>query len=238
VTEAQQSTGESETTELSETDVPKRSQKTALLVIGAIGLLVIGFAVGFLVQMPLADKGVPIPADDSVDVGFAQDMTVHHNQAIEMATIGYTNAVDPLVKNLAYDILTTQQNQVGQMQGWLALWDKAPLSSGGYMAWMTADSGHSMSGMSTETGPVSTMPGMASADDMSRLRTATGSAVDVLFLQLMLRHHQGGLEMMQYGATYAETAAVRQLAQTMVDTQTSEAQLMTQMLSQKGAQPL
>ncbi|MGU3434860.1 DUF305 domain-containing protein [Actinomycetes bacterium M1A6_2h] len=218
---------------------PKRSQKTALLVIGAIGLIVIGFAVGFLVQMPLADKGNPVPADNSVDVGFAQDMTVHHNQAIEMATIGYTNAVDPLVKNLAYDILTTQQNQAGQMQGWLSLWDKAPLSSGGYMAWMTADSGHSMAGMSDAmTGPVSTMPGMASADDMARLRAATGSNVDVLFLQLMLRHHRGGLEMMQYGATYAETPAVRQLAQTMVDTQTSEAQLMTQMLSEKGAQPL
>nr|WP_229745856.1 DUF305 domain-containing protein [Rhodococcus trifolii] len=219
---------------------PKRSQKTALLVIGAIGLIVIGFAVGFLVQMPLADKGNPVPADNSVDVGFAQDMTVHHNQAIEMATIGYTDAVDPLVKNLAYDILTTQQNQVGQMQGWLALWDKAPLSSGGYMAWMTADSGHSMSGMSaaTTTGAQTTMPGMASADDMARLRTATGSDVDVLFLQLMLRHHQGGLEMMQYGATYAETPAVRQLAQTMVNTQTSESQLMTQMLTEKGAQPL
>ncbi len=62
-----------------------------------------------------------------MDVGFSQDMSVHHNQAIEMATIALTGSTDQRVQNLAYDILTTQQNQVGQMQGWLSLWDRAPL---------------------------------------------------------------------------------------------------------------
>ncbi|MGB3772285.1 MAG: DUF305 domain-containing protein [Rhodococcus sp. (in: high G+C Gram-positive bacteria)] len=225
-----------------------RSQRTALLVLGAVALLVVGFAIGFFAQTPLRDDAAPTPGADSVDVGFSQDMTVHHNQAIEMATIALSEATDPLVKNLAYDILTSQQNQVGQMQGWLALWDAAPLPTGGYMGWMTADGGHSMGSMSGEsmsggsgdtmTGPVESMPGMASTQDMTNLRAASGSAVDVLFLQLMLRHHEGGLPMMEYGATYAETPAVRNLSQTMVNTQTSEAQLMTQMLGEKGAAPL
>ncbi len=224
----------------------QRSQRSALLVLGAVALLVIGFAVGFLAQTPLRDDPAPTPGAASVDVGFSQDMTVHHNQAIEMATIALSGASDPLVKNLAYDILTTQQNQAGQMQGWLALWDAAPLPTGGYMGWMTEDGGHSMSGSSmssmsgsgSSTGPVQTMPGMASTQDMTALRAATGPALDVLFLQLMLRHHEGGLPMMEYGAVHAETPAVRNLAQTMVNTQTSEAQLMTQMLTEKGAAPL
>ena len=221
-----------------------RSQRTPLLVLGAVALIVIAFAVGFFVHP--SSSADTTPAADSVDVGFAQDMTVHHNQAIDMATLAYTNASDPLVKGLAYDILTSQQNQVGQMQGWLALWDRAPLPTGGYMGWMT-DHGddHSAGGDTamgdmamSHDGPVATMPGMASSDDLARLRTATGQSVDVLFLQLMLRHHQGGLPMMEYGAEHAETAAVRNLSQTMVNTQTSEAELMTQMLTEKGAQPL
>ncbi|MBY6350528.1 DUF305 domain-containing protein [Rhodococcoides corynebacterioides] len=224
---------------------PRRSQRGPLLALGAVALLLVGFAVGFLAQLALRDDTPPHPALDSVDVGFAQDMTVHHNQAIEMATVALGSATDPLVRNLAYDILTTQQNQVGQMQGWLALWDAPPLPTGGYMGWMSDDSGHGghggggMAGMSgSGDGTVAAMPGMATAQDMTNLRAATGPAADVLFLQLMLRHHQGGLSMMEYGATHASTAVVRQLAQTMVDTQQSESQLMTQMLTEKGAAPI
>ncbi|MBY6368461.1 DUF305 domain-containing protein [Rhodococcoides corynebacterioides] len=230
------------------TDAPRRSQRGPLLVLGAVALLLVGFAVGFLAQLPLRDDTPPHPALDSVDVGFAQDMTVHHNQAIEMATVALGSATDPLVRNLAYDILTTQQNQVGQMQGWLALWDAPPLPTGGYMGWMSTDSGHGghggggMAGMTGTSGSgdgtVAAMPGMATAQDMTNLRAATGPAADVLFLQLMLRHHQGGLPMMEYGAMHASTAVVRQLAQTMVDTQQSESQLMTQMLTEKGAAPI
>jgi len=87
-------------------------------------------------------------------------------------------------------------------------------------------------------GSMSKMPGMASSEDMAALRQATGPAVDVLYLQLMLRHHQGGLPMMEYAAQHASEDAVRSLAQTMVDTQQSEATVMTNMLTAKGAAPL
>ncbi|MBJ7350747.1 MAG: DUF305 domain-containing protein, partial [Rhodococcus sp.] len=183
------------------------------------------------------------PAADSVDVGFAQDMTVHHNQAIEMAAVALTNAPDQAVKSLAFDMLTSQQNQVGQMQGWLALWDRAPISTDGYMTWMTTDDshGHSMGGMSMEPGssdPTRAMPGMASSAELAALRQATGTDVDVMFLQLMLRHHEGGLAMMEYAQTHAQSPAVINLAKSMVATQTSESTLMKQMLAAKGAQPL
>jgi uncharacterized protein (DUF305 family) len=54
----------------------------------------------------------------------------------------------------------------------------------------------------------------------------------------MLRHHQGGLPMMEYAAQHASEDAVRSLAQTMVDTQQSESTVMTNMLTAKGAAPL
>ncbi|WP_370183230.1 DUF305 domain-containing protein [Rhodococcus wratislaviensis] len=229
-------------TDSADDPAPSRpSQRTALLVIGLIGAIALGFALGFLARLPLEDSGAPVPEAGSVDVGFAQDMSVHHSQAVEMSAIALAGATDPAVRGLAYDILTTQQNQLGQMQGWLALWDQPALPSGGYMGWMesehsdghdhgTADSGH--------MGSMSKMPGMASSEDMAALRQATGPAEDVLYLQLMLRHHQGGLPMMEYAAQHASEDAVRSLAQTMVDTQQSEATVMTNMLTAKGAAPL
>jgi uncharacterized protein (DUF305 family) len=59
-----------------------------------------------------------------------------------------------------------------------------------------------------------------------------------MFLQLMLRHHQGGMSMLQYAAQHAETTAVRSFASTMETTQRGEAQLMTTMLAARGAPPL
>ena len=220
----------------------KRSQRTALAVLGIIAAIAVGFALGFFARLPLDDGGTATPGADSVDVGFAQDMTVHHSQAAEMASIALTQSQDQAVRNLAYDILTTQQNQIGQMQGWLSLWGQPSLPTGEYMTWMSSDDGHahdhSMTTADASSGGSAQMPGMASSAEISALRQATGPALDVQFLQLMLRHHQGGLPMMEYGADHAQTPSVRQLAQTMVNTQTNESELMTQMLAERGAAPL
>ena len=215
--------------------------------LAAVAVLAVGFLLGFLARIPLEDSRPADPTAGSVDVGFCQDMTVHHNQAIEMAAIAVTSSQDQYVRNLAYDILTTQQNQVGQMEGWLTMWGQPPLPSGPYMAWMSDHGGHSHGATSDEhddsenmTGSagMTMMPGMASSEDLANLRAATGVEQDVLFLQLMLRHHEGGLPMMEYGAQYASESVVRGLAQKMVDTQTSESQLMTSMLAERGAEPL
>ncbi|WP_072807066.1 DUF305 domain-containing protein [Rhodococcoides yunnanense] len=229
----------------------KRSQTAALLVLGVVAAVAIGFALGFLVRTNVVGGNDAVPAADSVDVGFAQDMSVHHNQAIDMSAVALTNATDQAVRTLAFDMLTSQQNQVGQMQGWLAIWDRAPFGSDGYMGWMAGDEhGHSMGSMTSQepdsgqsagsapAGSVTTMPGMASADELAALRQATGPAVDVMFLQLMLRHHEGGLSMMEYAADNAETPALVRLAQSMISTQESEATLMKQMLAERGAAPL
>lgn len=215
-------------------------QRTALLVLGVLGVLLIGVALGALARIPLGGGGEPDPGP--VDIGFTQDMSAHHAQAVEMAGVVLVRSTDTDVRRLAYDILTTQQSQVGRMQGWLQLWGEPAQSVDGHMGWMTGpEGGHAHGGgdaSTTATGPVATMPGMATQEELASLRQAVGPGLDTLFLQLMLRHHQGGLPMIQYAADHAETIAVRTLAGTMSQTQQGESQLMTGMLAARGARPL
>jgi uncharacterized protein (DUF305 family) len=186
-----------------------------LVLVGVIG----GIAIG---RSTATTYG---PAADSIDVGFLQDMVTHHNQGVEMAVWARNNTTDPEIRQIAYDIESTQTSQTGRMEGWLTLWgDPLTPPSGQFMGWM---------GM-----PTAAMPGMASPQDLARLRASTGRAMDVVFLQLMLRHHQGGLPMMQTAAAGASVPAVAALAQSMVTSQSSEVGVMTQMLAARGAAPL
>ncbi|NKY29454.1 hypothetical protein NG2371_01393 [Nocardia gamkensis] len=216
-----------------------RRQRTALLILGIIGAILIGFAIGVLARIPLNGSTEPDPGP--VDVGFSQDMSAHHAQAVEMAGVLLVRSTDTEVRRLAYDILTTQQSQIGRMQGWLQLWGEPAQSVDGFMGWMTEPMGghdHSGADMPHHSGPVSTMPGMATPAELAALRQATSPKLDTMFLQLMLRHHQGGLSMIDYAAQHADTTAVRTLAETMATTQRGESDLMTTMLTARGAAPL
>ncbi|GAB2671720.1 DUF305 domain-containing protein [Nocardia goodfellowii] len=216
-----------------------RGQRTALLILGVLGAILLGFAVGTMARIPLDGAAEPDPG--AVDIGFTQDMSAHHAQAVEMAGVALLRSTDNDVRRLAYDIMTTQQAQVGRMQGWLQLWGKPAQGIDGYMAWMTEPSTGHHGGASTaaqHTGPMSTMPGMATAEELAALRQIPVIELDTMFLRLMLRHHQGGLSMIQYAAEHAETTAVRTLAETMGGTQQNEAQLITRMLTTRGGTPL
>jgi uncharacterized protein (DUF305 family) len=79
---------------------------------------------------------------------------------------------------------------------------------------------------------------MATTAELTKLKSLSGKALDVYFLQLMIRHHKGGLEMAEYGAAHAEVPAVRALARAIAQSQTAESDLMKGMLEERGAQPL
>lgn len=202
---------------LAPNDRPARSW-LSLLVVGALALLA-GALAGY------ALRGAGTPDSASVDVGFARDMSLHHEQAVQMASIIYDRSTDPAIRSLAYDILTTQQGQIGIMSGWLDAWGVPWTSAGPRMAWM---------GMPTE----GLMPGMATADQMAALRAAQGTAADILFLQLMIPHHQGGVAMAADAAGRATQEPVRLLAQSMVEAQSLEIDYMNELLQTKGAAPL
>jgi uncharacterized protein (DUF305 family) len=207
--------------------------RAVLLVVIAVGLLLLGG--GLAVVLGIGRAQAPAtPTADSVDAGFARDMSHHHVQAVEMADLAADRSHDPAVRLIAFDIASTQNNQVGRMQGWLALWG-LPLSGGTPMSWM----GGTMPGMAGMTmGPAgnadTAMPGMASAAELTQLRSLSGRAFDVQFLRLMIRHHEGGRPMAQYGAAHAAIPAVRLLATTIAETQSAEVQTLTAMLTARG----
>ncbi|MDQ4104445.1 MAG: DUF305 domain-containing protein [Actinomycetota bacterium] len=219
---------------------PPPARWIQLLVYGGatLAVLLLGAALGMLLHR---GGGAPIQSEaGTVDIGFAQDMSEHHRQAVLMAGLARERSNDPAIRSLAFDIETSQLEQTGRMQGWLSLWNAAALSTGRHMTWMTDT--HSMPGpahgVESHTTGVATMPGMASPADLEQLRASSGTEFDVLFLQLMLRHHQGGVPMAQYAAQHAETPQVRNLAEKIVASQGAESKYMAQLITQRGAQPL
>jgi uncharacterized protein (DUF305 family) len=214
------------------------SRQALVLGTAALVVLIVGAAIGLLISMSVSKNTSP-PDAASVDVGFAQDMRVHHLQAVTMSGVTRDHTTDPLIHSLAFDIESTQLAQSSEMTGWLTAWGQPelPPAERAAMSWMTGPSGHSH-GSSGTAGGAARMPGMASTEELNRLKSATGKELDVLYLQLMLRHHQGALPMSQYAAEHASVGYVKDLAQKMVSGQTAEVQLMVKMLAERGAQPL
>lgn len=211
-----------------------------LLGLAGVAILAVGLLVGVLVSPVDGNTSVRPPGSSSVDVGFAQDMSVHHRQAVQMSNIELSSS-DPVVASLAFDIASTQQVQIGQMQGWLSLWGQPLLPSAGYMAWMADDhatDGHEAPVARRSAANVTTMPGMATSVELIRLRQATGSAKDILFLQLMLRHHNGGAAMLDHASQHAQQPAVRAFAAQLAASQRAEVLTLTGLLAERGAQPL
>jgi uncharacterized protein (DUF305 family) len=213
---------------------PTRPLRLVLLAVIAVGLVVLGG--GLAVALGIG-RGAAAPTADSVDVGFSRDMAHHHLQGVEMANLALQRSQDDDVRTLAFDISSTQTNQVGRMQGWLVLWGQS-LSGGEAMAWMggSGHAAHEMSGMAADASGL--MPGMATEEELRNLRELSGRAFDVEFLRLMIRHHQGGKDMAEYAAADAGQAAVRDLARSIADSQTAETTLMAGMLADRGGTPL
>ncbi len=192
-------------------------------VVAAVVIAMIGFTVGSLTSRP------DHPDEASADVGFARDMSAHHGQAVEMGMIAFQNATLPDVRTLGGDIAMTQQSQVGMMQTWLKDWGVGPNSSTPPMSWMP-DGQQSLNG--------NLMPGMATREEIAKLKAAKGTDLDILFLQYMLRHHLGGIHMVDAVLAQNPTQEVRDLAETMKQNQSGEITVMQTMLAQLGAKPI
>ncbi|MEV6840108.1 DUF305 domain-containing protein [Streptomyces sp. NPDC051133] len=171
-----------------------------------------------------------VPAAESADAGFARDMAVHHQQAVEMSYIIRDRTKNEEVRRLAYDIAQTQANQRGMLLGWLDLWGLPKVSAKPPMAWMGM-------GDMPERGDGSLMPGMATNTELNKLRTLNGKQAEVLYLQLMTDHHKGGIHMAEGCAAKCTVGVEKRLARGMVDAQQSELQVMAGMLKERGAAP-
>jgi uncharacterized protein (DUF305 family) len=207
-----------------------------VLVITAAALvfLLVGGAVGMLIALPRTNQGTT-PGADSVDVGFAQDMSMHHLQGVTMASWARDHTTDASIRTLAFDIETTQRAQVGIMTGWLNLWNQpVQRAPGPYQKWMAGPPVHGHGAQKPARG-VETMPGMATDQEFAKLRSLTGAGLDVYFLQLVLRHHIGGAPMARYAALNAGQGTVRALADSIMTSQSNEVVAIKSMLTERGA---
>jgi uncharacterized protein (DUF305 family) len=210
---------------------PARGGRIAVLVAAGIAIVVVA-VVAFSIGR-LSSLGVATPSDRSADAGFSRDMQVHHLQGVEMAMIirGISDADD--MQHLSYDIATTQAQQAGQMYGWLEEWN-LPQFSAEPMAWMEASGGHAHTGPADDSDAgAALMPGMATEAQMTQLRESTGVDAERLFLELMIAHHLGAVEMAQAAQDLADTTVVLRLADSIVKSQESEISLMERMLAER-----
>jgi uncharacterized protein (DUF305 family) len=162
-------------------------------------------AVGYMAGRP--DQ----PGASSADVGFLQDMIIHHEQAVEMSNVLIDSPAAPDVHTYAHDIVLSQQYEIGLMDAYLKRWGhRRGSGEGQVMAWMDMPL------------PAGRMPGMASAADLEAFEEATGSDKDAWFLRLMKAHHQGGVHMAEAAAERVSDGELRALAVRIADAQRSE----------------
>ncbi|MEU5166426.1 DUF305 domain-containing protein [Streptomyces mutomycini] len=206
----------------------------------ALALLFAGAATIASARGDGAPAGPRTPSERSADAGFARDMAVHHQQAVEMSFIVRDGTRDEDVRRLAYDIANTQANQRGMLLGWLDLWElpKTAPEGQGPMAWMRGGHGsHSSHSMERMDHDGVLMPGMASRTELKQLGEAEGKQAEILFLRLMTDHHEGGVAMARGCAEQCTVTVEKRLAQGMVEAQQSELDLMADMLAARGATP-
>ena len=198
-------------------------------VLAAVALTVaLCVAVGMLIGSRRA-----APRDDSAEAGFARDMATHHAQAVDMSFVVRDKSTDRDLRTLAADIIVTQSAQRGMFMGWLQQWGLPQASTRPRMAWMP---GHVHSMPATDGAVL--MHGMASDAELRSLEDATGTAAEIRFLQLMIRHHEGGVIMARALMALSDRRELVQMAKSIDEGQRAEVTLMRSMLAARGAQPL
>jgi uncharacterized protein (DUF305 family) len=159
---------------------------------------------------------------NSIDVAFAQGMIPHHAQAVEMSELAATNTSDPEVQALATEIIAAQGPEIEQMTTWLTAWGaEVPDPDASMEENMEMAGGMMMSGMISEA-------------DFERLRAARDAEFDRLYLELMILHHEGAVEMARQELDGGDSPDAKALAQQIIDTQQAEITRMEQLLGVSG----
>lgn len=155
---------------------------------------------------------------NDADTEFAQLMIVHHEGAVEMADLAVGQAESQDVRDLAGRISAAQGPEIEQMTSWLEAWgeESAP---------MAGHEGMDHGGME--------MDGMSQEEAMSHLESLSGAEFDRRFLELMIAHHRGAVEMAGTELEDGQNPQALELAQAIVDGQQAEITEMEQMLQER-----
>ena len=177
-----------------------------------------------------AGSGTSMPGP--IDIGFAQSMARHHRQAIGMSKLMLDGRPTPLAP-LANAIADAQLLELGEMQGWLRLWNQPWVPQARQMDWMllgraAPDAALRRYLIDCQRSPTG-MPGLATDVELEALRRLEGRARDDRFLEMMIAHHDGAAPMARFAAREASLPAVRRLAARMVLEQAEETSRMWRM---------
>jgi uncharacterized protein (DUF305 family) len=185
--------------------------------IAAIGLTAVLGAACSSDDPSTVDAGDTTSTDhNDADVVFAQQMIPHHSQALEMAQLAADRAEDPQVKDLGARIEGAQEPEIEQMQAWLEAWGEDPASE-------------AMDGM--EHGDA----GMMTDDDMARLEAAAGAEFDAMFLEMMIQHHSGAVDMAETEIADGRFPEAIELATAIKQAQEAEIDQMRRLLDERGS---
>jgi uncharacterized protein (DUF305 family) len=146
------------------------------------------------------------------DVAFATNMIPHHQQAVDLSALVPDRSTNADLIALAQQISAAQQPEINVMKVFLVQWNENP----------DANSGHAGHG--------STMQGMVDETTMTKLKSLNGAEFDKLWLESMISHHQGAIEMAKAEVANGDNVDAKSLAKTIVTTQEAEIGQMKQML--------
>ncbi|MDX3320016.1 DUF305 domain-containing protein [Streptomyces sp. ME03-5684b] len=149
---------------------------------------------------------------NAADVAFAKGMIPHHRQAVEMADLAPGRARSAEVKKLAADIKKAQDPEIRTLSGWLTSWGEDVPAEGAM-----DHSSHDMGGMMT-------------AEEMTGLENASGKAFDTAFTELMIKHHEGAVEMARTEQADGAHGPARKMAGEIIDSQSAEIEQMNALL--------
>ena len=147
------------------------------------------------------------------DIAFAQDMIPHHEQALEMSALALAADASPEVTALAKEIQAAQDPEIVLMRSWLRDWGAEELPHSG-------GPGEESDGHEHE------MPGMATGEQLLALAEASGAEFDALWIDLMVAHHEGAIEMAEQVAQTTDDLEVQALAAEIIETQAQEIEVM------------
>jgi len=156
-------------------------------------------------------SATPMGEFTEADVMFAQMMIPHHEQAVDMSDMVLSKSgINPEVQALAKQIKVAQQPEIDMMNAWLEAWGRVPMPEGSH---------HSSS------------DGMMTEEQMQELDEANSAEGQRLFLEGMIRHHQGAIKMAQAEIAAGENPDAITLAKNIAESQQAEVDTMTELLN-------
>jgi uncharacterized protein (DUF305 family) len=215
--------------------IPRSTTRATTRAVGALGLGLV-LAAGLTACGDDTDAapttGTSATEHNDADVAFASDMIQHHAQALSMVDLTLDRPLDPEVQALAEDIRAAQAPEIETMADWLTSWgEEVPETMRDHV-----NSGHDMDDMSDNMEDMEgmddgeEMPGMMTTEDMDALENASDEEFQDMWLEMMIEHHEGAIEMAETERAEGRFKEAVDLAEQVVEAQTEEIDTMKGLL--------